>query len=252
VGLQAGAEIGLKPLQALNSIVVIHGKPTLWGDAALALVKRSGLLHSFSEKVTGEGDSMVAFVESVRMDGELSSKVVSIFSAADAKTAKLWGKAGPWTTHPKRMLKYKARAFNLRDNFPDVLMGLHITEEMVGEEPLPAPESDVLPRDERRLAVPSSAVDTTRKPVEETEQESETAPVVEEKPEPAKEEKPVDVKDLYIAVNALYVEKGGEDFVAFVAFVLCVDEDEVGPGKLNDEQLKQVKAYIETSGVEIN
>jgi len=282
IAIQTGAEINLSPMQSLNSFAVIHGKPTMYGDAALALVKRSGLLHSFSEKVTGEGDSMVAFVESVRKDGELSNKVVSIFSVADAKTAGLWGKKGPWCTHPKRMLKYKARAFNLRDNFPDVLFGMHITEEMVGEEPLPAPESDVPPRDERRLAVPSSAVDTTRKPVEETEgvplsldgpcggaapiREVETEPEVylpnsrvkrivpddESTAEPAKEEKPVDVKDLYIEVNALYVEKGGEDFVAFVAFVLCVDEDEVGPDKLNDEQLKQIKAYIETSGVEIS
>ena len=44
VGLQTGAEIGLKPMQALNSIVVIKGKPTLWGDAPLGLVKKSGLL----------------------------------------------------------------------------------------------------------------------------------------------------------------------------------------------------------------
>ena len=66
VGLQTGAELGLKPMQALNSIVVIKGKPTLWGDAALALVKRSGLLLKYTERVTGEGDDMVAFVESVR------------------------------------------------------------------------------------------------------------------------------------------------------------------------------------------
>ena len=49
VGLQTGAEVGLKPMQALNSIVVIKGKPTLWGDAALALVKRSGLLEYCKE-----------------------------------------------------------------------------------------------------------------------------------------------------------------------------------------------------------
>ena len=284
VGLQTGAEIGLKPMQALNSIVVIHGKPTLWGDAALALVKRSGLLRSFSEKVTGEGDDMNAVVKSVRVDGEgsrsLECTVESTFSVADAKTAGLWKKKGPWTTHPKRMLKYKARAFNLRDNFPDVLFGMHLAEEMMGEEPLPAPESDVHPRDERRMAVPSSAVDTKRAPAA-PEQETETAPagekeqktptdrgtpLVNESPlfDESKEEKPeaepagedeketVDVKALYIDVNAAFIAQGGKEFIKFVAYVLCLDEDEVSPGKLNIEQLRQVKAYIETSGVEIS
>lgn len=44
---------------------------------------------------------------------------------------------------------------------------MHVAEEMYGEEPLPAPESDVPPRDQRRsLAAPSSTVDTTRAPVD--------------------------------------------------------------------------------------
>lgn len=288
VGLQTGAEIGLKPMQALNSIVIIKGKPTLWGDAALALVKRSGLLRSFSEKITGEGDEMIAVVRSVR---ELNSAwdeaecvVESTFSVADAKTAKLWNKQGPWQTHPKRMLKYKARAFNLRDNFPDVLFGMHLTEEMYGEEPLSAPESDVLPRNERRssLAVPSTAVDTTRAPVV---TEVKTEPVVEgqepsrtpveevrenlvqeleevtdavlatkpdaEEPASDEDKKTEDVKELYVNVNGMYVAQDGKDFYGFVAYVLCVDEGEVSPSKLTEEQLLQIKAYIETSGVEI-
>ncbi len=309
VGLQTGAEIGLKPMQALNSIVVIHGKPTLWGDAALALVKRSGLLREFSEKVTGEGDMMVAHVKSIRQDGEgekaLKSTVESSFTVADAITAGLWRKKGPWQTHPKRMLKYKARAFNLRDNFPDVLFGMHLTEEMYGEEPLPAPKTDVKPRAERRMAVPSTEVDTTRAPVAETDArvESESEQVTygggcldeEAKPEtelvtflckecgqtvqkeegegvpcecgkgilvkfpehatepakPAEEKKPDDKNTLYAEVTGLYAGQEGQDFLAFAAYVLCLDEDEVSPGKLTVEQLNQIKAYIETNGVEI-
>ena len=262
VGLQAGAEVGLKPMQALNSIVVIRGKPTLWGDAALALVKRSGLLVEFSEKVTGEGDAMAAQVKSVRGD-ELCT-VETTFSVADAKTAKLWGKAGPWTTHPKRMLKYKARAFNLRDNFPDVLFGMHLTEEMYGEEPLPAPESDVKPRDERRMTVPSTAVDTTRAKVKEclesvaenqqlaSEEEKQATikgvPIVYETPM-FEEEKPAeqDLAGLYVDVNRMYCDGGGKDFFEFAAYVLCLDDDEVSPAKLTEEQLRQIKAYIETN-----
>src|ERR1035438_4072987 len=38
VAIQFGAEIGLPPMQALQSVSVINGRPALWGDRALALV----------------------------------------------------------------------------------------------------------------------------------------------------------------------------------------------------------------------
>lgn len=284
VGLQAGAEIGLKPMQSLNSIVVINNKPTLWGDAALALVKRSGLSEYCNEYFEVHGkkvpekdiqytdlnlypDDVVAVCKTKRVGEDAS--IIRYFTVADAKLAHLWKKPGSWSTHPKRMLKYKARAFNLRDSYPDVLYGMHLAEEIYGEEPLPAPESDVLPRDERRsLAVPSSTLDTTRAPV----QEVEIVPAAEEKPEaePANEEdkKPEDASDtaaepsieekgtaaeLYIEVNGMYVAQNGGDFIEFAAYVLCLDESEVdAPSKLTEDQLKQIKAYIETNGVAIN
>ncbi|PCI27633.1 hypothetical protein COB55_05405 [Candidatus Wolfebacteria bacterium] len=40
VALQMGAELGLKPMQALQNISVINSRPALWGDAMLALVKQ--------------------------------------------------------------------------------------------------------------------------------------------------------------------------------------------------------------------
>jgi hypothetical protein len=50
----------------------------------------------------------------------------------DARRAKLWNnpKKLPWVEHPKRMLKWRARAFAMRDGFADCLMGLSIREEV--------------------------------------------------------------------------------------------------------------------------
>jgi hypothetical protein len=53
------------------------------------------------------------------------------FSVADAKRAKLWFKAGPWTTYPDRMLQMRARGFAIRDVFPDALRGVITAEEAV-------------------------------------------------------------------------------------------------------------------------
>lgn len=49
----------------------------------------------------------------------------------DARKAGLAGKQGPWTSYPKRMRQMRARAFALRDVFPDVLRGMPVAEELM-------------------------------------------------------------------------------------------------------------------------
>ena len=43
----------------------------------------------------------------------------------------MFGKQGPWQQYPKRMRQMRARAFALRDVFPDVLRGLPVAEEIM-------------------------------------------------------------------------------------------------------------------------
>ena len=124
---QHGAELGLGPMQSLQCIAVINGRPTIWGDAALALVQSSPVCEFVSEAVDGDGEQMVATCIAKRRGYPAPSAVK--FSVADAKKAGLWGKSGPWTQYPKRMLQLRARGFALRDAFPDVLKGLVTAEE---------------------------------------------------------------------------------------------------------------------------
>lgn len=136
-----GLEIGLKPMQAVQSIAVVNGRPTVWGDAALGLVESSGLLEDFAETVEGIGDAMVARCRAKRVGR--ATPIERTFSVADAKAAGLWGKQGPWQQYKQRMLQLRARAFTLRDGFADVLRGMQITEEArdynMADRPLPAP-----------------------------------------------------------------------------------------------------------------
>lgn len=124
VAMQWGAEIGLQPLQAMQNIAVINGRPSIWGDAMLALVRSSGLLDFIREELSDDGSKATC---TVKRKGE--EPVSSEFSTEDAKKAGLLGKQGPWTQYPKRMLKLRARSYALRDVFPDVLKGMAIAEE---------------------------------------------------------------------------------------------------------------------------
>jgi hypothetical protein len=121
-------ELGLTPMAALQNTAVINGRPAIYGDAALALVRASGLLDAYVEKEIGEpGKDSHGYEVTVTRKGSAASS--ETFTVADAKLAKLWGKPGPWTDYPRRMLKFRARGFILRDQFGDVLKGLRTVEE---------------------------------------------------------------------------------------------------------------------------
>lgn len=126
VAMQWGADVGLPGLQALQNIAVINGRPSIWGDAAKALVLNSDSCEDIEEFIEGQGDSMVAVCIAKRKGRK---PVEQRFSVEDAKKAGLWTKQGPWTSYPKRMLQMRARSFALRDAFPDALRGLSIAEE---------------------------------------------------------------------------------------------------------------------------
>ena len=127
VAIQWGNEIGLAPMQALQNISVINGKPSVYGDAAMALVQAHPACEGVEEFFEGEGTPNPIAVCIAHRRGR--KPVTAKFSVEDAKRAGLWNKQGPWTSYPKRMLQMRARGFALRDAFPDALKGLITTEE---------------------------------------------------------------------------------------------------------------------------
>lgn len=136
VVLLHGLEVGLTPAQARANIMMQpNGRCSIYGDAALALVRSKNVMESFEETTAGEGDARIATCRSKRA-GESKERVCT-FSITDAKRAGLIEKAkgkdgkgqGNWITFPDRMLMFRARGFLLRDLYGDVLLGLITTEE---------------------------------------------------------------------------------------------------------------------------
>ena len=127
VAIQWGAELGLAPMQAMQNIATINGRPSIWGDAMLALVKNSSEFVSIKEEFTGE-DAALTAVCTIARKGQPDH--TTYFSVEDARKAGLWGKQGPWTQYPRRMLQMRARGYALRDMFPDVLKGMRTAEEV--------------------------------------------------------------------------------------------------------------------------
>jgi hypothetical protein len=131
VAWQLGDSVGLSMMQAVQGIAVINGRPTIWGDAALAVVLASGLVENYKEMTFQEIEEAGKAVFWVKRRG-IDEPIIREFSIEDAKRAKLWQnpKKLPWVHYWPRMCQMRSRAFGLRDGFSDVLKGLSISEEM--------------------------------------------------------------------------------------------------------------------------
>lgn len=155
VAVQWGAELGLQPMQAMQNIAVINGRPSLWGDSVIALVKASPACEYVVEEASDDQATC-----RVKRKGE--PEQTRVFTKADAQKAGLLSKPGPWTQYPKRMMQMRARSWALRDVFPDVLRGMPIAEEVMD---IPA-EKDVSPP-----KTATAIAEAARQPVIESTQE---------------------------------------------------------------------------------
>jgi hypothetical protein len=144
VAIQLGTEIGLAPMQALQSIAVINGRPSIWGDGFLALIMASPLYRDHDEYYEVDGQRVDGLnADALKQDTTTAvctfyrrgkaEPVTRRFTVAQAKKAQLLGKDGPWQTYPDRMLLMRARSWAGRDCFPDLLRGIRTAEEALDE-----------------------------------------------------------------------------------------------------------------------
>lgn len=172
VAMQWGMELGIGPLQALQDIAVINGKPSIYGDALLGLVRRDARCLGVKEYLEGEEDNRTAVCIITRRNpvGQ-AEEIKQTFSITDAKRAGLWGKQGPWKQYPQRMLQMRARSWAIRDGFSDVIKGLITVEEAQDMPPMktvkeaqPEPTGPTLA--ERALAELDAPRTATKEPSE--------------------------------------------------------------------------------------
>lgn len=127
-----GSELGLNPIQALQNIFVIHGRPAIYARTALALVKSHGVklqtIESSNESVTVRGTR----------DDEIEEVT---WTMADAERAG-YTKNAKYKTNPRQMLHAKAAMEVCRNLAPDILLGIaYSREELELEQPVVAVQS---------------------------------------------------------------------------------------------------------------
>jgi len=137
VAAQYCNSLGLSFPVAIRQICVINGKPSIYGDLPLAIVRSSGHLDSISEKILNKEMKEICVSNSNLLDDPYAAvckikkktgeEIERFFTIKDAQRAGLLG-SNCWKKYPKDMLKYRARTQALKDLFSDVLNGVAIAE----------------------------------------------------------------------------------------------------------------------------
>lgn len=196
VAIMSGAELGLKPMVSLRSFTVINGKPALYGDGLINVVRMSGKVTYLRTGCDEVGGKLVGFCEAKRSDTGEDKRVE--FTQDDAIRARLWDERAavkkqiwengqkvwrdnvpndaPWYRFPKRMLAWRAAGYCLRELFGDVLGGIRDefeareiadTEEMrditPAERPMP-PKPPVPPTPPTAKVIAAEPAQTTDDP----------------------------------------------------------------------------------------
>lgn len=144
VCIMSGAELGLKPMVSLRSFTVINGKPALYGDGLINVVRMSGKVAFLRTGHEMRDGQMVGYCHAKRSDTGEESRVE--FTQAEAERAGLWDSRptvrkkvwennqqvwkdgqpndAPWYRYPQRMIAWRAAGYCLRELFGDVLGGI--------------------------------------------------------------------------------------------------------------------------------
>jgi hypothetical protein len=125
--IMMGDELGIGRTQALRSIHVIQGKPTLGAELMLALAykKIPGFRTTFKTPVEKQHEECEVVMQ--RPGGDENT---FRFTIQDAKNAGIYKPNSGWTKYPRAMLRARAVSEGLRAVAPDATMGLYATEEL--------------------------------------------------------------------------------------------------------------------------
>lgn len=135
VALAQGQALGIAPIQAMNQINVIKGKPALSADLIAALVRRAG------HKLRVEGDDTYAQATVIRADDPDYVPKPVRWDIERAKRAGLLGNPS-WQKYPAAMLRARAISEAARAWANDALYGFIYTPEELDNNWLPDSDPD--------------------------------------------------------------------------------------------------------------
>lgn len=130
IALEYAAKMKISPTDVMQNLVTIKGKLSWSATFIISMVNGCGLYSRLKFKVENKCDlkNMSCYAYATELETkELLEGTTITMKMADSEG---WASNKKWQTMPEQMLKYRAATFFAREHCPELLNGIHSTEEV--------------------------------------------------------------------------------------------------------------------------
>jgi hypothetical protein len=129
IALNMAQRLKADPFMVMQSLDIIHGRPSFRAQFLIAMVNSSGRFTPLQFRMTGEGATRacVAHCQTIKGEAVEGPEISMAMAKAEGWLTKSGSK---WQTMPELMLRYRAAAFFARLYAPDITLGMATSEEL--------------------------------------------------------------------------------------------------------------------------
>ena len=133
IALDMANRMGVSPFIIMQNLHVIQGKPSFSGSAIASMIRSNPNLKDVELVYVGEEgkDTWGAYITAINVKNGKKLKGGTVTIAISKKEGWFQKSGSKWQTMPELMLAYRAYAWFGRVYTPEVMMGLHSTDEIV-------------------------------------------------------------------------------------------------------------------------
>lgn len=139
IALNMANRMGADPMQVMQSLYIVHGKPSFSSAFLIACFNRCGRFSTIRYRMEGEKNTdtwgCTAYATELAT-GEVVEGVTVTIAMAKAegwysKKDRYGNETSKWQTMPELMLRYRSAAFLIRSVAPEIALGFQTTEEAI-------------------------------------------------------------------------------------------------------------------------
>jgi hypothetical protein len=129
IALNLADRLGLDPFMLMQKMYIIHGKPGIEAQLAIALINKSGKFSPLQFCLIGEGLERECTASATHLTTK--EKCSQVVGMKMAQSEGWLSKSGSkWKTMPDLMLQYRSATFFARIYCPESLLGLQTSDEI--------------------------------------------------------------------------------------------------------------------------